>query len=65
MIHPNELLQDFYSIEEFLSLLTTFAESSVKWHSVPSSETLIIKERLDTIKASIGDLFERLENYDN
>ena len=64
MIHPNELLQGLYSIEESISLLSTLAESSLKWGEVPSSETLIIKERLDGLKFIISDLFDRFEKYD-
>ena len=58
-----ELLSELSSLDRAFSILTTIAEGSTKWESIPNSELEIIRDKIKLINGLSDELYEIFEKY--
>jgi hypothetical protein len=65
-VNHNELATKADATERSFSILVSLLESRNKkeWNKIPSSDLLIIFERLTLINQSIGDIYKILEKHE-
>lgn len=66
-VNHNDLVSHIQAIDQAVSILATILESknSKEWSVIPSSDLLIVEERLKLINSAIKDIYEVIDNYEN